>query len=182
MIPNFSPQKETILYNQAVEGVWKVNSLSFLCSEHFELETSRKFGNQGSKVTVPKALKSTVRQLLLPLSYQNEDIFWEVKNNYSHFFWKLKTNFPSKNKENYFMSYISTALREFPRNYSGGGAGPVLSLAFKNRSGYQVWSTSPCLSQCPNLSYSTLRASCLYVSLARKHRENNVCWAGFAQK
>ena len=122
------------------------NSLSFLYSEHFELKTFRKLGNLGSIVTIPKTLKSTVWQPLSSLSYQNGDLYWEVKNNYSHFFWKLKADFPSRNKESYFMSYISTALREFPWNYLGGGAGLVLSLAFKNRSGYQDWSTSTCLS------------------------------------
>lgn len=86
-----------------------------------------------------------------------KSIFRQVKNNYSNLFWKFKKlNFPSRNRMSYFLFYITTALREFPWNYLGEGTYLVLSLAFKNSSGYQNQSACTCLSWCPNLSYSIL--------------------------
>lgn len=61
------------------------------------------------------------------------------------FFWKFKKlNSSSKNRESYFLLYITTALREFPWNHLGEETDLVLSLALKNRSGYRSWSTWTC--------------------------------------
>lgn len=148
MSPTFSSRKETVPYNQAMEGVWKVKYLVFLyskCSKHSELKTFRKLKNRGNLLTLPIILEFKVLKHLSSLSYQKENIFWEVKNNHSYFFWKFKKlSFPSRNRESYFLLYITAALREFPWNRLGEEIDLVLSLALKNRSGYQSWSTWMC--------------------------------------
>jgi len=63
-----------------------------------------------------------------------ENIFWEVKNNFNLFFWKFKeSNFPSWNRKSCSVLSIIIASREFPWSYLGGETEFVLSCALKNR-------------------------------------------------
>ena len=63
-----------------------------------------------------------------------ENISWEVKNNFNLFFWKFKEpNFSSRNRKSCSVLSIVIALREFPWSYLGGETEFVLSWALKNR-------------------------------------------------
>ena len=126
MIPNFPLQKVSLLYNQTRERVLRVISLVFLIFKTFR--KLRKYSDSTNSIPVQGMTAAGDTKLT------EENIFWEVKNNFNLFFWKFKEpNFSSRNRKSCSVLSIVIAPREFPWSYLGGETEFVLSWALKNR-------------------------------------------------